>query len=358
MIPTFLIAFFSLIGLLIIHELGHFLLAKKFGVKVEEFGIGYPPRLFSKKVGGTVYSINILPFGAFVKMPGEVERDNKPGSFSTQPVSKRIWIALGGVISFWIIAAVILSFINVIGAPVAVEDDDVSFSDPRVTIVAVSKESPADIAGLRPGDVIGGFVIEGSFLEVDKIKEVKEITDMHRGEEISLSIKRGEESFETLLVPRVIPPEGEGSMGIGLVRVATERTPWYLAVFKGIEDAGRITVGIINTYVGAVKNLFVGKPSGMQVVGPIGVFQILIQSQQLGIVYFLNLLVLISIQLALFNMLPIPAVDGGRVMFLVIEAVRKKPLSEDIQQKAIVFSFIALLAIMVWVTISDIAKIF
>ncbi len=359
MISALLIAFISLISLVTIHEMGHFLLAKKFGVKVEEFGIGYPPRIAAKKIGETTYSLNLLPFGAFVKMPGEIEKSNDPRSFYQQSLGKRFLIASGGVFSFWIIASILFSVVSAFGAPVMIEDETVSnFSDPKVAIVDIAKDSPAASADLRIGDVIKGFTLGGLNIDVDTIKEVKEITDQNRGEELVLVIERGGEVFTISLVPRVLPPEGEGSMGVALVRTAIQKYPWYSAPFEGIKVTFNMTVFIIQAYTQAVRNLFLGQSPGIEMVGPIGVFQLLIQTQQLGIIYYLNFLAFITIQLALFNMLPIPAVDGGRVLFLAIEAVRKKPVSDKIQQRVIAFSFMALLALMVWVTMNDVAKLF
>ena len=187
---------------------------------------------------------------------------------------------------------------------------------------------------------------------------VKDITDQNKGKEISLMIERGKEVFEVSLVPRILPPLNEGPIGVALVRTAIQKYPWYLTPFEGIKATGEITLFVIQAYAQAIKNLFVGQPLGIEMVGPVGVLQILVQSQQLGIIYFLNLLALISIQLAIFNILPIPAVDGGRIMFLAIEFLRKKPVSQRTQQKMIVFSFLTLLLIMVWVTIKDVAKLF
>lgn len=359
MLSTLTIAFISLISLITLHEIGHFLLAKKFGVKVEEFGIGYPPRIIAKKIGETTYSLNLLPFGAFVSMKGETSESSDLGSFSKQSVGKRFLIALGGVLSFWIIAAIIFSIVFGMGAPVAIEDEEAfEFSNPKVNIMAVAKDSPAEIAGLKVGDVINGFEVGGTRFDVTRIKEVKDITDENKGQELTLIVKRGKEVFQISLIPRVSPPANEGPMGVALIRTAIQKYPWYLAPLKGIKATGEITLFVIQAYIQAIENLFIGQPLGIEMVGPVGVLQILAQSQQLGIIYFFNLLALISIQLAIFNLLPIPAVDGGRIMFLAIEAVRKKPVSQKTQQKMIVFSFITLLLIMVWVTIKDVSKLF
>ncbi|MFQ6049998.1 MAG: site-2 protease family protein, partial [Candidatus Paceibacterales bacterium] len=211
MFLTTLIAFISLISLVILHELGHFLLAKKFGVKVEEFGIGYPPRLFGKKIGETVYSINLLPFGAFVRLPGEIERVKDRKSFSQQPVGKRALIVLGGVLSFWVIAAIIFSIIFNLGAPVAIDDESNSnLIDPKVQIAGVSPRSPAKIVGLRLGDTIKQLSVINEQLSPTKIKEVQKFTNAHLGEEVTLTIERGKETFEVSLFSRISPPEGEG----------------------------------------------------------------------------------------------------------------------------------------------------
>ena len=356
---TIIIAFFSLVFLAILHELGHFLLAKKFGVKVEEFGIGYPPRLIGKKVGETIYSLNLLPFGAFVKMPGEIGKSEDPRSFSQQSVWKRVLIALGGVFSFWIIALTIFSIVFTVGAPISVGDEDNSdLINPELRIAAVVAGSPAEDAGLRIGDMIKKISVSDNQLTSIKVKEFQNFVNFYSGKKVDLLIERGEEVFETSLVPRVSPPAGEGPMGIALVRTAIQKYPWYSAIWQGILTTGRFTLAIIQSYGDAIGNIFRRMPTGIQLVGPVGVFQMLTQTQQLGVVYFLNFLALISIHLAIFNSLPIPAVDGGRVLFLAIEALRKKPVSEKVEVNMTVFSFAILIILMIFVTVKDILRIF
>ncbi|KPJ55022.1 hypothetical protein AMJ49_07285 [Parcubacteria bacterium DG_74_2] len=173
MFLTILIVFFSIISLLALHEFGHFIIAKKFGVRVDEFGIGYPPRLFGKKYGETLYSLNLLPLGAFVKIYGdEAEplvqdksqtKKKDPQSFSSKPIWQRSLVLLGGVVAFWIIAAVLLSFVFIIGTPQAISDD-IQNPDAKVLITAIAPDSPAQKAGLIPGDTITKF---------QKVKEVQ-----------------------------------------------------------------------------------------------------------------------------------------------------------------------------------------
>lgn len=357
---NFLIIFFALIFLVVLHEFSHFWTARRFGVEVEEFGIGYPPRLFGKKIGKTIYSINLLPFGAFVKMKGEMESEKDKGSFSALPVSKRILIALAGVISFWIISAIIFSFLFFLGNQVAISDEeDDNLISPKVQIAGIAKNSPAENAGLKIGDVI--VRIQSSDFEIQKVtkvKEIQEFTRAHLGEELILTIERGKETFEVKVIPRENPPPGEGPMGVILARTAIKKYPIHLAIWEGTTYTFKSTLSIIEGYFLALKNVFAGKPSGVEVVGPVGIFQMAFHFMQLGVIYFLNFLAILSIYLAILNALPIPAFDGGKVLFLVVEAIRKRPISQEIEQKITAFFFILLIIFAFFVTIKDIQRLF
>src|SRR3989338_4639833 len=168
MFLTLVIAFFSLIVLMVIHEFGHFIIAKKFGVHVEEFGVGYPPRLFGKQLGETLYSVNLIPLGAFVKIRGEEGGIDDVRSFSSLAMWKRILIVLGGVIAFWVAAIIIFSVLFGIGASVPVGDEDIQGVPVNVVVTKVAQDSPADLAGLKPGDMIGSFSGAAAPVSVDK----------------------------------------------------------------------------------------------------------------------------------------------------------------------------------------------
>lgn len=359
MIFTIIIAFISFIGLIVLHELGHFVLAKKFGVKVEEFGIGYPPRLFGKKFGETIYSLNLLPFGAFVKMPGETERVDDHRSFSAQSIGKRALIAFGGVLSFWVIAAVLFSIVFNMGASIAIGDEENSnLIGPKVQIAAISADSPAAESGIKAGDTIKQLAVDGEQRTVNKVKEIQEFTSAHLGQEVVLTIERGKEVFDVKLVPRVSPPVGEGAMGVALVRTAIKSYPWYLSPWQGIAATGKMTLAVIQGYSRVIGNVAQGLPSGAQLMGPVGIFHLFTQASQLGINYFLQFVGMIAIYVALFNLLPIPSVDGGKLLFLGIEAVRKKPISEKIEQNVTAFFFMLIIVLAIFVTIKDVARIF
>ncbi len=361
MVLTIIIAFISLIGLIVLHELGHFLLAKKFGVKVEEFGIGYPPRLFGKKIGETIYSLNLLPFGAFVKIYGQEERIEDSRSFSAKPFYQKSLIILGGVAIFWIVSAILLSIVMGIGVPSAISDEEAGIlKDPRVQIAAVASESPAEAAQLKIGDTISGLKFENEELEINKVGEIQEFTQAHKGEEVILIIQRGDEILNVSLIPRVSFPEGEGPMGIVLVRTALKSYPWYIAPVEGVKATGTLTVAVVRGWGMVFSSLFQGKgvPPGVEIGGPVRIFELFVDVGALGASYFLQFIALISISLALINILPIPALDGGWFLFLVIERLKGKPLNDKIVQKVSATFFFLLIALMIWITIKDIIRIF
>jgi len=354
-----LIVFISLIGLIVLHEFGHFAIAKKFGVKIEEFGIGLPPRLIGKKIGETLYSLNLIPLGAFVKLYGEEKEIKEPRSFTGKPIWQRALIILGGVVSFWIISAILLSIIFGIGVPQAISDQAEAVN-PKVQIVAVASGSPAEEAGIKVGDAIKQLTINNQQLTINKVKQVQEFTKEYLGQTVTLTIERGKEVFDATLIPRVLPPEGEGAMGVGLVRTALTSYPWYLAPIKGVEACFNLTGSIVVGLSQVFGNLIQGKglPAGAQLMGPIGIGSLMTQAAHLGLTYYLQFIALISIYLAVFNILPIPALDGGKLLFLGIEKVRRRAVSQKIEQGITSIFFALLIALMIWVTIKDIIRIF
>jgi len=358
MILTILIAFFSLIALVSLHEFGHFIVAKKFGIKVEEFGIGYPPRIFGKKIGETIYSLNWLPFGAFVKMPGETGKVDDPRSFSSQAVWKRILIALAGVVSFWIIAAVLFAVVFSLGTSIAVDDETAGLLDPKVQIAGISAESPAKLAGLELGDTIKSAAFNQEQIAVSKMKEVQDFCNTYLGQEIILTVERGKEVFEIKITPRVSPPAGEGPLGVALVRTAIQSFPWYQSLWKGITSSVNMTGAIIVGYGQVITSLVHGQPTGVELMGPVGVVHLFTQAGQMGASYFLQFVGMVALYIAIFNILPIPAVDGGKILFLAIEAIRRKPISEKVEQNLTAVFFSLLHVLMAFVTIKDVIRLF
>ena len=349
----FLVAFFSLIGLVVLHELGHFLMAKKFGVRVEEFGIGLPPRLFGKKIGETLYSLNLLPLGAFVKLTGEEGQSKDPRSFSQRSLLQRAFIIGAGVAAFWVIAFLIFfALAATTGIPSSVSDEATGkVLNPQVRILGIAASSPAKEAGLQVGDRVKDFA---------RIGEFQSFIEQNKGKEIVLEIVRGKDSLSIPLVPRLEPPEGQGPLGIQLVRTGNMQYSWYEAPAAAFQKTAGLTFDIAKSLALTLKGVFQGKglPQGVDVVGPIGILDLLRNSFSFGIGHFFSFLAVLSVYLALFNALPIPAVDGGRLLFLGIEAARRKPMGAVIEQRINTFFFVLLITFMIWVTLKDITRLF
>lgn len=354
MILTILVAFGSLIALMVIHEFGHFILAKKFGTKVEEFGVGYPPRIFGIKLGETIYSLNLIPFGAFVKVHGEQGGIEDYHSFSEKPMWQRFSIVMGGVVSFWVVAVIILSVVaGAWGLPTEV-DDSQSVANPKVHISRIMADSPAQQADLRVGDIVVGF---------EKVSNFQEFVALNKGKEITLAVKRNKDVLEKKIIPRVLPPIGQGALGVGLTRSGLIAYSWREAPLRGFTATYDLTANIVNGWALGLKSMLgISKlPDGFKIelMGPLGILDLLREHFEMGVNYFLFLIALISIALALANVLPIPALDGGKMVFLAIEAVRRKPIHHKLEQRITSVFFALLIILMIFVTIKfDIPRVF
>jgi regulator of sigma E protease len=350
------VAFLSLIVLMVIHEFGHFIIAKKFGVRVDEFGVGYPPRIFGKKIGETIYSINLLPLGAFVRIYGEEGGLDDYRSFSTLKIWKRVLIVVGGVAAFWIAAIIIFSIVFAMGADIPVGDQEVSgLADAQVKIVMVSMDSPASEAGLKSADTIKEVKIGDSVTQINKIADFQKITEENKGKEITITVNRNGQNLNFNLVPRVSPPAGEGSVGIGLDRMATliKKYPWYLAPVQGVVYTWQTTVNALVGFYQVLANLVSGKgaPEGASFAGPLGITVFLANAASYGAGFFLYFIGLISVFIAIFNLFPIPALDGGKLIFLLIEKIKGKPVSAKVEQSITVVFFLLLITLSIFITV-------
>lgn len=351
------------LSLIILHELGHFVFAKKYNVKVEEFGIGIPPRLVGKKFGETLYSLNLLPLGAFVRLQGEEQAVPGPRSFSSKPIWQRMVIVAAGVVAFWLVAVLIFTGLGMTtGVPTGIGDEETAgVLNPKVQILNIAKDSPAQAAGIELGDTIVRMEEQGSGAAAQPIKiaEVQEFAQTHKGKEIVLTLQRNKETREVALVPRTDPPVSEGAMGVALVRMGFVQYSWWEAPLKGIERTALLTSQIVRSLGTLLGNLVSGKgvPAGAEILGPVGIVHLLSNSFSLGIPQFLSFFAVLAVYLAIFNALPIPVVDGGKLLFLAIEAFRKKPIPQAWEQKMGAVVFVLLITLMVWVTIKDIVRI-
>ena len=362
MIFLTVIAFlFSLSFLIFLHEFFHFILAKKLKVKVEEFCIGLPPRIFSKKIGETIYSIGLLPLGGFNKLYGEEKREKKPGSFWGKRVEERFLIVFSAPLANFLFGAFLFSIVFTLGFPQIIEKKPpLNAKEISIQVIQVMRDSPADKAGIFLGDKI--IALKAKKEEIKNIKEIEEIQkfiEKHKGEKIELTLKRGEKMIKKVVIARKNPPKGEGPLGIALAKTAIVSYPFPEAIIKGGEYCLKISETLFLVLGKMIKGLFTGeKIQGVEIVGPIGIGVLISQMISQGSIYFLHFLGLLSVNLALFNLLPLPALDGGKIMLLFLEKIRKKPLSERAENLINQIGIGFLIFLMIIVTIKDLIRLF
>lgn len=343
------------------HEAGHYFMARRFGVKVEEFGFGFPPRIWGKKIGETIYSINLLPIGGFVKMAGEdaagggkLELDHNASSdadkgrrFSDKPAWQRAVIVIAGVVMNFLLASVILAYIyGAVGVPTPGD---------QVIVRSLSESSPARAAGIVEGDRI--LAIDG--IQIHDTATLINIAREKKGQEIILTVvlQSGEEKA-IRLTPRTEYPSGEGPMGVGVGPNLIQTVyPWYQAPFVGIWESGKQTIMIIQGIGQTLWQLFTTGAIPQGVAGPVGIAQLTGTVAQEGFVALLSLTALLSLNLAVLNILPIPALDGGRLFFILIEMVIRRPVSTRIEGYAHAAGMILLLGLIVAITFQDIMRL-
>lgn len=352
----------TLVILILVHEIGHFVSAKLFGIKITEFGIGFPPRIGSIKRGETRYSFNLLPLGGFVRVYGEEgEKKDDPRSFASRPAWQRFIVLASGVFMNMVLAAAVFAFAFGIGFPSALngEEQGGEVVSRSVQIVGIAQHSPAEEAGLEASDIITNVQstrTEESRL-VEKTSDLQEFTETHKGEVLLLTIKRGGETIEKQVLARANPPEEEGSMGIVLADIGLLKFPWYQAIWKGIVAAGRnFWLILVSMYLLLSNLIFSGRVIG-DVSGPVGIATMATQFYSLGVHYFLAFMGFISVNLAVLNILPIPALDGGRVLFLAIEKIKGSPVKPETEGRVHAAGFVLLIALIVFITVRDIIKL-
>jgi len=340
-----LIIFLLILGLLIfVHEGGHFIVAKLSGIKVEEFGMGFPPRIFGIRRGETIYSLNWIPLGGFCKMLGE-EDPSAPRSFASKRPAVRLATLAAGPLMNAILPIVLLSIAFMVPREVVVGD---------VVIDQVVPDSPAAEAGIVPGDTV--LSINGN--SIQNIGDV--IYDIHlkMGEKITLELKDADGNLKTAtLIPRWNPPPGEGAVGIAMTMVNTgnvsQSYPFWEAVPKSISSIGDTFVLMRNE----VTSWFVQKKAP-EVAGPVGIFQLTGEVREAGPSYIIQFTAFLSLNLAIVNILPLPALDGGRIVFVLLEVVRRgKRVSPRTEGLIHYVGFAMLIALILVISYFDILRV-
>jgi regulator of sigma E protease len=343
-----LITLVSFLGILVVlilaHEVGHFVTAKASGVKVEEFGIGFPPRLASVKLGETRYSLNVVPLGGFVKMAGEEDPD-VPGSFASKSIGARLLVLSAGSLMNFLLPLLLFS------VAFMVPQDVVSG---QVLVEEVAPDSPAARAGIVPGDVI--LSVNGK--PVYSVGDLQRFVQLNLGREISLGVRHKDLSTEDVqIIPRWRPPEGQGAIGVAVrtlsPTVISQHYPFWQAIPMGVVEC-------IETFVlfkNGIISMFVGTAPAV-VTGPVGIAQLTGEVAKAGLSPLLEFAAFLSINLGIINILPLPALDGGRFAFVLLEWVRRgKRVPARVEGFIHMVGFALLIAFVVAVTYGDIIRI-
>ncbi len=349
------VIFIAILSFLVLaHEAGHFFAAKRAGVRVHEFGLGFPPKIYGKQIGETEYTINLLPLGGFVRIEGEDgAKTNDARSFANKPFGTKLLILLAGVMINWMLAAMLLGVVQTVGTAVPIADTQYG-ENARVTIASVAKDAPAGIAELSIGDTIKSITTSSGMVEISRIDEVQEVLGGHAGEEVTLVISRNDVLRTVTLTPRENPPKGEGAIGVALIRVATVRYPWYEAPWRGVFLAGSLTIAMLGSFGDMLKTLIVEHRAVEGLAGPIGIAYLTGEVRSLGALFMINFIAILSLNLAILNALPFPALDGGRAVVAFIEKIRGRAISARLLGRVNATGFAILLVLIVAISIRDI----
>lgn len=343
-----IIVFIIILGLLIFsHEFGHFILAKIFRVKVIDFAFGFPPTLFSWKYKGTRYLVNAIPLGGYVKLLGEEGESQEPDSFLVKKVWERFLIVAAGVAMNFLLAILILTIgfsigMNPIASPPETYSKEISSS---VMIGFVQSGSPAQKSGIQTGDTILGF---------KTIPDLQNFTRAKKNEKVSLEIKRGRQIIKKEVI---LSSDPNAPLGVGLIEINKVKLPIHSAFLVASYETGKIT-GAIFKFLGIFfSKLITGKEvkeEVSQIQGPKGIFQITSQAVKLGWIFVLQIITLLSINLAIINALPFPALDGGRLLFLGAEAIgRRRMLKIEFENIIHTIGFIILIGLLMIILYRD-----
>ncbi len=368
-----------LLVLVLVHEAGHFFTAKSFKIRVDEFGFGFPPKLFGKKFGETEYTFNLLPLGGFVKIYGEsfeeadfvevgfLDKDKTPApdlsrSFVHQKKWKQALVLVAGVFANFILAWLLFSVGFMSGLPTSVgsEKSGYALSDVNLMIVSVVENSPAFNAGLKVGDKIISIKSGKDIVPDINPETLKSFVVSHPGKEIEFGYIRGKDNEVniTSLIPIKKDLEDKPSIGISMDQIGTAKLPFFTALWEGMRLNLLMTKGTALGLYTLVVDGIRGNGSFAGVTGPIGMVGIVGDAYEFGFVYLLSFAALISINLAIINLLPFPALDGGRLFFLLIEKIKGSPINAKFANMANMIGFSILILLMLVVTYHDVIKLF
>lgn len=372
-----IIIFVAILALLVLaHEAGHFVAARKNNIQVYEFGFGLPPRLFglrvsrngwnwiwggreltdAEKQSGTVYSLNLIPLGGFVKIKGENgDMADEPDSFGAKKIWQRAVVLVAGVSMNFILAALLLGVGFIIGIPQSLDDvyQGAIIKDAKIEVMSVLSSSPAEKAGIMAGDEI----VKADDLAIQKVSDLQNYVDGQQGQPVNFTFHRGEEILTKEIIPSKMETTKRGGIGIALLESGIVSYPWYLAFIYGFAYAGIFAWEILRTLWFLLAGLFQGQGGVAESLsGPVGIAVLTGRVARLGFSHLMQFAAMLSINLAILNILPFPALDGGRVLFLIIEKLRGKPLHRKFEEWAHTAGFALLMILVIFVTYKDVAR--
>ena len=361
---TIILFLIILAVLVFVHELGHFVSAKIFGIRVDEFAIGFPPKVLGWQRGETKYALNLIPFGGYVKIFGEnpdeesIEGADSARSFVNAKKWKQIVVLLSGIFMNVVFAWILISISFSLGMLTSVSDSYAGkIKDASVVVISINTNSPAQKAGLKEGDFITNISSGKTSLASPTIEQVQKTISDSSGS-VDLIIKRGVATSSIEVTPMVGIADGKKAIGIGMDFAGTLKLGFFSSFWEGakltILETKAVAIGIWKFIAGA----FTGEKGLIsQISGPVGIAGMVGEARNLGASYLFGFIALISINLAVLNVIPFPALDGGRVLFVLIEVIIRKKIKPAIANWANGIGFALLIGLMIFITYKDILKL-
>lgn len=378
-----IIIFIVIILVLVVsHEFGHFIVAKMNKIRVDEFSFGFPPKIWGKKIGETTYNLNALPFGGYVKIYGEnldeadfvevgfLDKDKTPEkveeesrSLAYKPKYIQALVLVAGVVMNFLVAWLLLSvgFMSGLPSSVGMAPSGTIVENQALTITSVLSGSPAEISGIKTGDKIISLdtPTDSTKLLSSNLgpETVQTFVKNHNGQEINVSLVRGKEPINIKVTPKINKTGDSVMIGISMDTIGTLKLPIHRAVWEGLKLTSDLTVGTAVGFYKLISSAVIGKGDMSAVTGPIGIVGVVGDAAKFGFIYLLSFTALISVNLAVINLLPFPALDGGRLLFLLIEKIKGSRIKPQIANWANMIGFGLLMLLMVFITYHDIVKL-
>ena len=351
-----LLVFLAILGIMVfVHELGHFLVAKKSGVKVEEFAFGFKPRLWSKTIGETTYAINLIWLGGYIKMFGEQDGQTGPRSYKSKKPASRLAILVAGSAMNLLMAWLILTILFITGfqplVPNATKNPFI-VEKPTLSVARVLTDSPAEKSGFQVNDQI--LAVNGQML-TDGAGFTEKIHS-YNGQTVKVTVKRGSDILDLTVSPRTSPPPGQGAIGVAVGLSGQVRSIWYQAPAAALYETGRVISISAVGFVGFVKNLIVKQEVSEDVTGIVGIGALTGVARRLGFDYLAQFVAIISIGLAVINLMPILPLDGGHIAVLGYEKITRRSFSQRQFSIFATFGLAFILLMFLVVTYKDVLR--